>query len=64
MEGRLRASAGDDHAGLPGLPPQTGPGRANEDKRLASMISEADLARDLPDKEVSRFVEAEVSHSV
>ncbi|WP_318323451.1 hypothetical protein [Streptomyces sp. ADMS] len=44
--------------------PTNDPSRANEDTRLLGMISEADLARNLPDKEVSRFVEAEVSRSV
>lgn len=36
----------------------------DEDKQLVGMISEADLARNLPDKEVGRFVEAVVARSV
>ncbi|MGW9026122.1 CBS domain-containing protein [Streptomyces sp. NPDC055722] len=36
----------------------------NEDKQLVGMISEADLARNLPDREVGRFVEAMVARSV
>ncbi|GAA3776177.1 CBS domain-containing protein [Streptomyces chiangmaiensis] len=36
----------------------------NEDKQLVGMISEADLARNLPDREVGRFVEAVVARSV
>ncbi|OAH12805.1 CBS domain-containing protein [Streptomyces jeddahensis] len=36
----------------------------DENKRLVGMISEADLARNLPEKEVGRFVEAVVAHSI
>ncbi len=36
----------------------------DENKRLVGMISEADLARNLPDKEVGRFVEAVVARSI
>ncbi|HZG06481.1 MAG TPA: CBS domain-containing protein [Streptomyces sp.] len=36
----------------------------DENKRLVGMISEADLARNLPEKEVGRFVEAVVARSV
>jgi CBS domain-containing protein len=34
------------------------------DKRLVGMISEADVARNLPEKEVGRFVEAVVARGV
>lgn len=36
----------------------------DSDKRLVGMISEADVARNLPDKEVARFVEAVVARGV
>lgn len=36
----------------------------NEDRQLIGIISEADLARNLPDKEVGRFVEAVVARGV
>lgn len=36
----------------------------DDHRRLVGMISEADLARNLPEKEVGRFVEAVVAHSV
>lgn len=36
----------------------------DESKQLVGMISEADLARNLPEKEVGRFVEAVVARSV
>ncbi|MGW1025782.1 CBS domain-containing protein [Streptomyces sp. NPDC002577] len=36
----------------------------DENKRLVGMISEADLARNLPEKEVGRFVEAVVAYSI
>jgi CBS domain-containing protein len=36
----------------------------DENKRLVGMISEADLGRNLPDREVGRFVEAVVARSL
>ncbi|SCK43706.1 CBS domain-containing protein [Streptomyces sp. WMMB 322] len=36
----------------------------DNDKRLVGIISEADLARNLPEREVGRFVEAVVARSI